>query len=300
MTVQLDGTTTVTPQPEGRRRAQHLILTLMGDYWLAAESWVPSGALVDLLAEFGVGTSTVRAALSRLTRRGVLVISRTGRRTNYALSAESRHLGSTGLARLVSFGRGPDAWSGEWTVVAFSLPEEQRGARNQLRTRLRWLGFASLYDGLWLSPRNLTEEVGRILQDEVPGSATVMIAREPAFAFHRHPIQAWDVDSIRRGYLDFMEGLAPIDRRLRGGHVSPAEALRARTEVMDTWRSMPDIDPDLPLEILPAGWPREPAAELFRRVYDGLGKPATLHVQQIVELHDPDSVRLVRAHTTQD
>ena len=37
-------------------------------------------------------------------------------------------------------------------LVAFSIPEQNRAARDSLRKQLRWLGFAPLYDGLWVSP----------------------------------------------------------------------------------------------------------------------------------------------------
>ena len=37
-----------------------------------------------------------------------------------------------------------------WTLVTFSIPEEQRTLRHHLRSTLTWAGFAPLRDGLWL------------------------------------------------------------------------------------------------------------------------------------------------------
>ncbi|WP_326709836.1 MULTISPECIES: hypothetical protein [unclassified Streptomyces] len=36
-------------------------------------------------------------------------------------------------------------------MAAFSIPEQQRHVRHRVRSYLRWLGFAPLFDGLWVS-----------------------------------------------------------------------------------------------------------------------------------------------------
>src|SRR6202020_2478915 len=74
-----------TPGPVAQRPPR-LLLTLLGDYWWQRTEWLPSAAIVGLLAEFGVSDSAARAALSRLTRNGLLVTSRSGRRTFVRLS----------------------------------------------------------------------------------------------------------------------------------------------------------------------------------------------------------------------
>ncbi len=55
------------------QRPPRLLLTLLGDYWWQRTEPLPSAAIVALLAEFGVSDSAARAALSRLTRNGLLV-----------------------------------------------------------------------------------------------------------------------------------------------------------------------------------------------------------------------------------
>src|SRR5580658_2434514 len=68
------------------QRPPRLLLTLLGDYWWQRTEPLPSAAIVALLAEFGVSDSAARAALSRLTRNGLLVTSKSGRRTFSRLS----------------------------------------------------------------------------------------------------------------------------------------------------------------------------------------------------------------------
>ena len=68
---------------------QHLLLTLLGDYWSRRCEPLPSAALVDLLAEFDVNPSGARAALSRLSIRGLLVGTKDGRNTFYRVGKAS-------------------------------------------------------------------------------------------------------------------------------------------------------------------------------------------------------------------
>src|SRR5580698_6797244 len=136
------------------QRPPRLLLTLLGDYWWQRTEPLPSAVIVALLAEFGVSDSAARAALSRLTRNGLLVTARNGRRTYVQLSARAADVLDDGARRIFSFGRRPTSWDGMWSLVAFSIPEEHRSARDELRKALRWLGFAPLYDGLWVSPRD--------------------------------------------------------------------------------------------------------------------------------------------------
>src|SRR4029079_5448095 len=119
---------------------------------------LPSAAIVALLAEFGVSDSAARAALSRLTRNGLLVTSKTGRRTFSRLSSRAAGILDDGARRVFSFGaarppgrRGVFAsraasapWAGMWALVAFSTPEDNRAARDALRKQRRWRGFAPL------------------------------------------------------------------------------------------------------------------------------------------------------------
>jgi len=145
------------------QRPPRLLLTLLGDYWWQRTEPLPSAAIVALLAEFGVSDSAARAALSRLTRNGLLVTSRNGRRTYVQLSTRAADVLDDGARRIFSFGGRPSPWDGMWSLVAFSIPEEHRSARDELRKALRWLGFAPLYDGLWVSPRDHAGEViGRL------------------------------------------------------------------------------------------------------------------------------------------
>jgi phenylacetic acid degradation operon negative regulatory protein len=276
---------------------QHLLTTLLGDYWLQRPEYLPSAALASLLSEFDVTLTAARAAVNRLNRRGLLVTAKSGRNALYRIAPEATDVLAEGAYRFVSFGATSQEWDGQWTLASFSLSEAQRDLRYPVRAQLRWLDFAPLYDGMWISPRPIAAQALAALAELGLRDATVFRAVEVPGA-GRQPIEAWDVDGIARMYSDFVNGYAPLRQRIRDGGVTATQALVARTRIIDSWRSFPGRDPDLPRQLLPQRWPREEAHEVFVELYDALGPLAAIRVRQILDNIDPDLAELVHYHTT--
>jgi len=279
-------------------RPPRLLLTLLGDYWWQRTEPLPSAAIVALLAEFGVSDSAARAALSRLTRNGLLVTSKTGRRTFSRLSTRAAAILDDGARRIFSFGAADQPWDGLWSLVAFSIPEDNRAARDALRKQLRWLGFAPLYDGLWVSPRDHAAEVIGHLKDlDITTATAFRAAAVPAEG--DIPARAWDLDGLRERYERFITFASRLRDTTAAGRVPPIDALIARTRVMDEWRAFPGLDPDLPAELLPGGWPRQTARELFIGCHDLLGPLAAKRVRQIIVRYSPDLAGRAAYHSSE-
>jgi phenylacetic acid degradation operon negative regulatory protein len=271
------------------QRPPRLLLTLLGDYWWRRAEPLPSAALVGLLAEFGVSDSAARAALSRLTRNQLLVTSKSGRRTVVRLSERAARILDDGGQQIFSFGRSSQPWDGMWSLVAFSVPEQNRAARDPLRKQLSWLGFAPLYDGLWVAPRDRAAEVLGQLAELGISTATAFRARTvPGVSPDGLPQRAWDLENLRARYDRFIAHTGALRERALAGRVSPVAALVTRTRVMDEWRAFPELDPDLPDELLPEAWPRRSARELFTTTYDLLGPLASHRVRQIIARYSPE------------
>ncbi|CAM3330877.1 PaaX family transcriptional regulator C-terminal domain-containing protein [Kibdelosporangium persicum] len=298
-----DGAGTVRlPRAQTGSAPQGLALTLLADYTLSTRASLPSAAIVALLAESGVSHAGARAAISRLARRGVLEGVRQGRNSFYRLTAAAALALATGGKAIVSSAAGTKTWDQHWTLIAFSLPQDEVAQRRELRSRLRWLGYAPLYDGLWISPRDLTEHARTRLTRLAFGTMTVFRARhiDLGSAIGRDPLDAWDTTAIAEQYESFVRRWGPLPRRIRATRVTGAEAVRARTEVMDSYRRLPILDPQLPIPLLPPGWLREPARDLFIEIYDGLAAPAARHVRAVASRFTADSLAGIRAHTVAD
>jgi len=312
-----------TPGPVAQRPPR-LLLTLLGDYWWQRTESLPSAAIVGLLAEFGVSDSAARAALSRLTRNGLLVTSRNGRRTFVRLSQRAADVLDDGGRRIFSFGATPAPWDGMWSLVAFSIPEEHRSARDELRKELRWLGFAPLYDGLWVCPRDHAGDVMARLKDLGISTATAFRATAlPAvtavgagdaadgdaaegdgaagttLVTADIPARAWDLSGLRDRYQEFTEFAGLLRDQTVAGEITTADALVARTRVMNEWRAFPAMDPDLPYELLPPAWPRAAARDLFITCYDLLGPLAARRVRQIIARYSPELAGRAAYHSSQ-
>ena len=202
-----------------------------------------------------------------------------------------------GAHEFVSFGHGDVDWDGQWTVTLFALTESQRDLRYSLRSRLRWLGFAPLYDGTWVSPRPVADQARQQFDELGIHDVTILRAVEQPDSARR-PIDAWNLGEVAATYTDFVATYQPLREQVRAGEVGASQALLARTRIMDSWRSFPGVDPDLPATLLPAGWPRRGAHDIFVEVYDELGPLAAIRVRQIIDRHAPELAHLIDHRTT--
>jgi phenylacetic acid degradation operon negative regulatory protein len=271
---------------------QHLVVTLLGDYWLRHDRHLSSAGLIDLLSEFGISRSSARTAMNRLLRRGVVEVRKVGRQTFYRLDDQAAERIREGGRRIAAFGV-DTAWDGQWTVVAFSVPEDRRDSRHLLRSRLRWFGFAPLYDAVWVSASATAADAQAVLRELNIYTATVLRGTTDLSA-DRSPLAAWDLDALSQVYAAFIDETRPLLEEALAGLVTPQRALIARTRLMDTYRRFPGIDPGLPSDHMPAEWPRDEARALFTRAYDALGPLAETRVKQIMALHDEDAAAQAR------
>lgn len=290
------------PRRQTGNAPQGLTVTLLADYTLRTRAPLPSAAIIALLGEAGVSLGGARTAISRLTRRGVLEGTRQGRHSSYRLTQPAANHLSAGASWVVSSATTTQPWDGQWTLIAFSLPQEEGTQRRALRGQLRWLGYAPLYDGLWITPDEFTPQARAKLTQINLGTATVFRARHIDLPTdnNRDPIHAWDITTIAAEYTTFVHHWTTLLPHINTGTITGAQAVRARTEVMDTYRRFPTLDPHLPLQLLPPGWLRQPAREVFAAVYDGLAQPAEEHVKAVVARYTNNTPHNIRAHTTTD
>lgn len=262
------------------------VLTLFGDYWWDNPAPIPTGALLAALGDLGMKEAAARATLLQLTRTDLLVSERVGRRTTHQLTERAAQDIAEEAAWLETFGRIEPRWDGLWSVVAFSVPETQRAARHSARSRLKWLGFAPLYDGVWISPADSAQEALAQLRELDIEDVTIMRARLDT-SIPEGPQAAWDLGAARQHYHEFMEGTGG-DPALRG-----AEALAERSRIMLMWQRFRALDVGLPLELLPAEWPRGDAREHFVRCFNELGSAAEERMREHVSAISPELGRLV-------
>lgn len=294
------------PRSQVGPNPQHLLVTLLGDYWHGRVVAIPSAAIVELLGEFGITAASARSALSRLARRGILDLMREGRTTSYRLKQEFLNAGASRADRLLSFGAEPARpWDGRCVIVTFSMPDENRRDRDALRPLLRSWGFAPLQDGAWLSVRATEEEVRAGIHELGFDGVAAFTAQliHPVDAGARRALVDWSLERLGGMYEEFADRYADARELAARGAIAPSEALVLRTRMMDEWRTLVRLDPDLPADLLPPDWPRASARRTFEAVYDGLGPLAELRCRQIAGRHDaalvPQTWHITTAHSTE-
>jgi len=287
------------PRTQAGPERQRLLATLLGDYWFWRREHLPSAVLIRLLEEFGASPGSARAAIRRLAERGVLDRSRSGRTTSYGLPFRTHEALVEHAQRLLSFGAESPTWDGRWTLVAFSIPEGRRNLRHAARVGLRGLGFAPLYDGIWVSPFDGSADAVRLLDALAIGSATVTRADEAAGSPPGgSPVRAFDLATVAQAYDEFSAQYEPLLTRVRAGAFGPADAFLARTSVMSTWNALRHLDPDLPGELLPPDWPRPRARAVYVAIYDSLGPLGEQRFREIVGEIEPELAELATHHTS--
>ena len=203
--------------------------------------------------------------------------TRSGRTTAYAMTDRCAWMVAEGRRLTLDFTGAMRSWDGRWTLVSYSIAQERRAQRALLRTRLRWLGFAPMQDGLWVSPRPPGQLLHEALADLGVGSCAVFVA-DPVPG--SRPARSAVGMGSRRGACRVRGSSStssrPVSENLRSGRVSASEALIARTRLTYRWFAFANSQAELPEALLPADWPGAVARRLFEELYDGLGPLAAL------------------------
>lgn len=269
----------VPPAPAVNRRrelgsasARSTLLTVLGEYVHPAGDAVWTTTLLEALLVLGVEEKSARQAVTRTAAEGLLSSTRHGRRVRWELTARGRALLADGTRRIYAFGGARQPWDGRWLVLTVPIPETQRQLRHRLRTRLTWLGLGSPTSGLWISTdTSKLAEVCSVIDDlGLAGQAFAWTGAAGGIGEQgRLLAQAWDLAAVEERYRDFIADFEPLQAR------TDVAAFVAQVQMIEAWRRFPFLDPDLPAELLDAGWPGRRAAEVFHDRHDRWAPRAT-------------------------
>jgi phenylacetic acid degradation operon negative regulatory protein len=268
--------------------SQDMVFTLYGDYvrHRGGEAWI--GSLIELMGLFGLSEQAVRSTLSRMSRKGWLTRSRSGRHSFYAQTPKLLVLLEEGAQRI--FYPRHDPWDGQWYLLTYSIPEAKRSLRRRLRQRLLWLGFGALHQATWISPRDLRREVEEVVYSlNIDPYVEFFTAKHRGFSTDQEIVaQCWNLKQLNDYYAGFITRYRPSfeehrDRLLAGNELVPAECFGQRFMLVHEYRFSPYVDPNLPLELLPDGWLGPEAAQLFQRYHDLLSEGAEVFVDEVLD-----------------
>jgi phenylacetic acid degradation operon negative regulatory protein len=241
-----------------------LLRTVVGLYLRRLGGWISIADLIVLLEQLDVSAPLTRTGVVRLKKKDLLVPRAVAGVAGYALNDDAAVMLQKGDRRIFSARSMGD--EDAWCVISFSLPEELRSVRHQLRRRLFWIGAGTVSPALWICPDFLAGEVEDILVDlGIREYATLFRTEAPRVAgdLRTAITEWWDVPSIAQLHLDFIREMHLL---VTDEPVSPAEAFARYVRGVDLWRLIPYLDPGLPTSLLPADWPGAVSTRLFEEL----------------------------------
>lgn len=258
--------TPLDPEVARARRPKWLALMLMAQYGYEPPAALSTSTFIDVLGRFAVSSHAVRSALSRLVTDGVLRNYRHGRETYYGITPQGYDVLTKGHA--LAWREADAHWDGTWTLLAYSISEDRRDLRHRIRSRLTWGGFGILRSGVWIAPRSV--DVKSMLAGLGVSKDVRVFSGMPTGDTTASELihEAYNLQEIAERYLRF------VDRWTSESRIQSMDELCSFLLIRSEWQQLVQIDPRLPTEYLPTGWPASDAEQIFRSHYMHLEAPA--------------------------
>jgi phenylacetic acid degradation operon negative regulatory protein len=270
------------PTAAGGRQLQQLVITVCALYGRGERSSIAASELVRLLAPLDVDEAAARSALSRLKKRGVLLSARKDGSAAYRLDPALEDVFSEGDERIFAPRRAKPG--DRWLLAAFSVPEAQRNLRHQIRRVLMSRGFGTVAAGLWIAPEFVYEHLRRELEREGLGEFVEFFAADVLGAEVGHRVgEWWDLAALADLYAGFLAQFEPVEAHWRRRRDEDrVRAFADHVLLLTAWRRLPYLDPGLPVEYLPQGWPGVAARGLFDALHTRLADPARRYAESVI------------------
>lgn len=250
--------------PRAEPGPRDYILDLFGSFIRDYGGWVAVADLLALLHSLGVAETSGRSALSRMKRQGEIDAISRGSIRGYSLTETSEQWFADGTERIM---KGAPARPDDlWVLATFTVPEDVRKLRYQIRTRLGDLGFGQVSGGLMIAPAAILDETVRALEradltvyvDLWQSQHIGFMAMEDVVA------SAWDLPMIEAEYREYLDHAASLDAN--GMPDNDEAAFVTYVQHIHEWRELPFIDPGIPARYVPDDWPAAQARSTFARI----------------------------------
>lgn len=249
-----------------RARPGALVVDLLGDFNRTGGREMRLKALVALGEEIGVPGPTMRVTLARLRKLGWFDVSREGRESIY-------HFTATGINHLTKGGQrihrpSDEPWSGDWSMVIYTVPESDRKTRDELRKQLVWLGFGPLASATWICPQPRLDDLANAAAGLPAARLTLLTTRTSGLAADRAlAARCWDLDLLGTDYESFARSLRMRMPIFEQAALDGKAALIERIQLVHDYRNFARRDPHFPAELQPAGWPGDEVHRLYEKAH---------------------------------
>ncbi|AOH53728.1 phenylacetic acid degradation operon negative regulatory protein PaaX [Peribacillus muralis] len=264
-----------------------MIFTIYGDYIRNYGNKIWIGSLIRLLKEFGHNEQGVRVAVSRMVKQGWIQSEKQGNKSYYFLTGRGVQRMDEAANRIYKMK--PNEWDGKWRILMYTIPEDKRQLRDDLRKELLWSGFGSFSNGCWISPNDLEKEIDLLIGKYEIDEYVDFFISEYKGPKENHSLveKSWHLEEIENKYEQFIEKYSKQfivhQSIISRGEMSDADCFVERTNLVHEYRKFLFIDPGLPRELLPSKWNGNHAALLFSQYYQVLAEPASRFFESVFQ-----------------
>lgn len=302
MTGPLDRTWIARQLRQDPPRAKSLVMTVFGDTLAPRAGAVWLGSLISLLAPFGISERAVRTSVFRLVEEGWLEASRSGRRSQYRLSAQGEKRFLRAHQRVYA----PPLrdWDGQWTLLMPLSDQLSTTQKNALKKELLWEGFAPLGNGVFTYPGDKAEALTEIFSRTATRNKALLLSAADQPVAGALPLttlarQLWPLKAISKSYAQFLQRFdALLALQDQATEINPEQAFVVRTLLIHAYRRVQLHDPQLPHALLGDSWPGETAYGLCRSIYQQILSASDQYVTTILQ-QEQTTVHAVRAEYKQ-
>lgn len=269
--------------------ARALLFTICGSYVRYYGGKIDIASLICLMGEHGFTPGAVRASVLRVTQQGWLESRRKGDKSYYALTERGRRRMEEAAERIYKFKR--EQWDGQWRMLVYNIPEKKRELRAQIRQELKWLGWGSLTNSVWITPNKIIDITREHLRPyRINRHLEIFEAKHVAFSSDQELVkECWDWTEIEARYEEFLSLYRPRFQEAIEEEITPRIAFVEKTELVHEYRKFLFIDPRLPAELSPAQSLGEEVSKLFLDFYTALHEKSLDFFEGVISANARDS-----------
>lgn len=268
-------------------KPRSLMFTLFGEYiqHYGNEVWI--GSLIHMMSHFGISESSIRGAALRMVQQDFFQVRKIGNNSYYSLTSKGKRTMLDGFTRV--YATRNYKWDGRWRILTYSVPEEKRDLRNQIRKELSLMGFGLISHGTWASPNPVEKQVMELIEDYHLEQYVILFSASSVVSHSNEDLirRGWDFAAIEKEYDAFIEvyqkKFDDFKERAWNNELTDKECFVERTKLVHEYRKFFFIDPSFPSDLLPPDWNGTKARELFFNIHQLLSVPAIRYFETIFE-----------------